>query len=63
MIVKQAELASGETRRICWLEDRYTIGDSVTLKNSDEPDRLWLVLDTFGRTELQSIPRGWNNNI
>lgn len=63
MIVRQMDLASGDSRMTVWLEDRATPGDFVTLKNSDDPLRRWRVLDTFGACELSSINRGWNNNI
>lgn len=60
----QASLRSGTAVRVCWLPARVRRGDRVTLKNSEEPSRLWDVswVSTTQR-ELDEINRGWNNNI
>lgn len=63
MNVRQMTLRSGSTWLTCWLEDKAAVGQLVTLKNSDEPDRLWEVVDKYAVTALSSINRGWNNNI
>ena len=36
-------LADGSTWRHCWVNKRVKLGDRITLKNSDEPDRFWEV--------------------
>jgi hypothetical protein len=57
------DLRSGATRLTAWLEDKARVGQFVTLKNSDEPGRMWEVVDKYASVELSSINRGWNNNI
>lgn len=59
----QVDLRSDTRYRTCWVEPRVKVGDQITLKNSDEPTRLWDVL-RVGEARLASdIKRGWNNNI
>jgi hypothetical protein len=62
--VIQVQLVSGSTHLTCWVEAKVGCGNIITLKNSDEPERLWSVkaIDS-GPVELDSVNRGWNNNI
>ena len=58
------ETINGYRTETCWLEDgRAKDGDYLTLKDSDEPDRLWKVLKTFSAVDSSHINRGWKNNI
>jgi hypothetical protein len=61
--VQQVCLQSGPTQRICWVDEKCNPGDVITLKNSDEPDRKWMVTHSYGTQKLMHINRGWNNNI
>lgn len=49
-----------------WVNDRpdLKLGVFITLKNSDEPERLWEVV-TISEMSIHDydINRGWNNNI
>lgn len=59
----QADLRSGASVRTCWLEDRIRPGDSVTLKNSEDPQRWWDVVRTGSPQPAETINRGWHNDI
>lgn len=60
----QVELRDGTAIRTCWVEARVKVGDSITLRNCEEPARLWRVMGiSTVRKRLTEIPRGWNNNI
>lgn len=60
----QANLRSGTTVRTCWLQQGVRVGNQVTLKNSEEPERLWDVTWVGSKAiELSDLNRGWNNNI
>jgi hypothetical protein len=41
----QVHLESGATRLTCWVDQRkpFRVGNLITLKNSDDSDRLWTV--------------------
>lgn len=62
-LVVQAQLRSGTTHRTAWIEPRAKVGDQVTLKNSEDPDRLWDVVELSEPQRAGDINRGWNNNI
>jgi len=58
---RQARLRSGATERTCWVRTDVRQGNRVTLKNSEEPDRLWDVTWAGTSTrELSEINQGWN---
>ena len=60
----QVTLRSGETTRVCWLEEGVKTGNRVTLKNAEDSQRLWEVTWVSKTSrQLDEIPRGWNNNI
>lgn len=62
--VIQVRLRSGAAVRTCWVENRVKPGDSLTLKNSEDPARWWDVMAVDSApTAPGSINRGWNNNI
>lgn len=48
----RVHLESGTTHLDCWVDKKVKVGDQVTLKNSDEPDRWWDVI---------TIAEGWRN--
>ena len=62
-MLRQDELRSGTTVRTCWLEARIKVGDSVRLKNSEDPQRWWSVVRTGEPQAADTINRGWHNNI
>lgn len=42
----------------------FKVGDHITLRGSEDPEKLWLVTWRSQTTRpSDSIPRGWNNNI
>lgn len=59
--VVQVELQSGTTRRTCWLsrEKKFKVGDAVTLKNSEEPTRLWAVRSVSEPKDAGDIHADW----
>lgn len=61
-MVRQAHLSSGTTRRTCWVpvEKRPTVGCLVTLRNSEEPERLWTVLSLSEPKDAALIHDDWN---
>ncbi len=63
MMVTQARLESGTSTMTCWIDKTIKPGDEVTLKNSDDPQQWWTVVDTYATLDVSSINRGWNNNI
>lgn len=47
-----------------WLEDgRAKIGDSVTLKDTDEPNRLWEICEAYGATDNLKDHRDFGESI
>jgi hypothetical protein len=44
MKLVQCKLQSENTYTTAWLENKVKIGNLVTLKDTDEPQRLWKVL-------------------
>lgn len=56
----------GVSLQTVWVNDRpdLKLGVFITLKNSDEPERLWEVV-TISEMSIHDydINRGWNNNI
>jgi hypothetical protein len=48
------ELESGTTRLTCWVDRPVAVGESVTLKTSDEPDRWWTVARTFSQVKTKA---------
>lgn len=61
--VVQVDLVSGESRRTCWVEPKVRVGTSITLKDSDEPDRFWTVVRVGGEALRSSLKTDWHNNI
>jgi hypothetical protein len=47
----------GATIRTCWVDKHVKLGDKITLKNSEEPERLWSVAMVFGGRPPE---RGWH---
>jgi hypothetical protein len=61
--VVQVDLRSGTSVLTCWVEPKVKPGDRITLKDSDEPQRLWGVVRVGPPQAASSINRAWNNNI
>lgn len=55
----QVDLRSGDRLLTCWVEPKVKVGDSITLKDTDEPERLWLVLRVGIEQKATDIKRGW----
>jgi hypothetical protein len=55
-----AELASGTARRSCWVDRKVKAGDRVTLRDSEEPERLWDVLSVGAPKLTSDINHGWH---
>ncbi len=61
--MRQFQLRSGQTYTTCWLEDdpRLKVGNKVTLKTSDDPNRWWGIMQrSENTTEFGQINRVWN---
>lgn len=58
MKMQQTELASGNSRMICWLprDSRVKVGTVISLAKSD--DR-WRVLNQYSALDAEEINRGW----
>lgn len=42
----------------------FKVGDHVTLKDSEDPAKMWLVTwKAASSRPTASVPRGWHNNI
>jgi hypothetical protein len=39
----QVELRSGDSHRYCYVDQPVKVGNEITLKDSEEPERLWEV--------------------
>lgn len=39
------------------------VGNTVTLKSSEEPDKVWTILNVHETLNRADINYGWNNNI
>jgi hypothetical protein len=56
----QAALVSGDTHRYCWVDEPVKVGNLITLKDSDEPERQWEVTWVGGRWHHSHINTdGW----
>jgi hypothetical protein len=53
----------GYLRQTCWVEPKVKVGDSVTLKDTPEPQRLWEVMRVGQVQSASDIKRGWSNNV
>jgi hypothetical protein len=54
----QVRLCSGATERTCWVDrPGLRTGQVITLKNSEDPDQRWTVLNVY--TEGTPPDRGW----
>lgn len=53
----QVRLRSGDTEMTCWVDRSVRDGQMITLKDSENPDRLWLVLEVS--TTGTPPGRGW----
>lgn len=65
-VILQSEYELGTSEQTVWVDDRpdLKLGVYITLKNSEDPERLWKVTN-ISEMSIQSydINRGWNNNI
>jgi hypothetical protein len=64
MMKQQVELKSGTLTMVTWVEaNKVKVGNVITLKNFDDPDREWRVMSVGEAKDSSEIYRGWNNNI
>lgn len=62
--IVQAELRSGTAYLMCWIDEgKAKVGDLITLKDHDNPRKLWTILSFGAIKEKSEINRGWSNNI
>ena len=60
--VVQVVLQSERSHRTCWLDTskKFQVGDELTLKNSEEPERRWRV-NTIGEPkDASEVRTDWN---
>jgi hypothetical protein len=57
----QVRLESGATRLTCWVDRRkpFRVGNVITLKNSDDSDRLWTVRSIGEPKDTATIRTDW----
>jgi hypothetical protein len=56
----QVDLRSEDRVLTCWVEPRVKVGDVITLKNSQQPGRLWSVTRVGEPRSSTAIKRGWD---
>ena len=66
--MKQCRIRSGKLKDIVWLDKDPKEGMYVTLKDSDDPERLWFIEEVFStektKSELDKYShRTYHNNI
>lgn len=66
--MKQCRIRSGKLRDVVWLDRDPKVGMSVTLKDSDDPDRLWYIEEVYQTQKTkeqleQKSYRKFKNNI
>lgn len=61
----QVSLQADNRHLVTWLaaDKRLKPGNTVTLKDYEDPKLVWKILHVGEPTEASSINRGWNNNI
>lgn len=55
----QVTLQSDNAMLTCWVEPKVTAGNYITLKDSDDPHRLWKVLSVGEPKEVSEIKTRW----
>jgi hypothetical protein len=57
----QVRLESGATRLTCWVDRRkpFRVGNLITLRNSDDSDRLWTVRSIGEPKDAAMIRKDW----
>ena len=56
----QVDLRSDDRLLTCWVAPKVKVGDQITLKDSEEPERRWDVLRVGEARAAGDIKRGWN---
>ena len=61
-VLIQVALESGTTRLTCWVDGdrKVRVGNVITLKNSDEPARRWVVRTLSEPRPATTIHTDWN---
>lgn len=62
MKLVQVKLKSDNKLMTAWVEAKVKVGNLITLKDTDEPQRKWKVLSVGREHDRSDIKRGWNNN-
>lgn len=61
-MLTQVDLRSDNRLLTCWVEPKVVVGNRITLKDTDEPERLWEVLRVGVKQKATDVKRGWDNN-
>ncbi len=60
-LLVQVKLRDGETERVRFIDNaKVKKGSKVTLKNSEDPKRRWLVLDVYSEIPADQIHSDWH---
>lgn len=59
--MRQVSLRDGDSRTVTWLPDdkRLRVGTRVTLKDSEDPSRLWTITGRSEPKDSSQIHRDW----
>jgi hypothetical protein len=57
----QVTLVDGNSHRVCWVptEKGPKLGSKITLKNSEDPERLWSVMTIGESAESSNLHTDW----
>lgn len=55
----QVKLRDGTTVLTCWVDRVVKVGDRVTLKHSENPDRWWTVVTVSAETRERPPHQPW----
>jgi len=60
-VLVQVALESGTSRLTCWIDGdrKVRVGNVITLKNSDDPSRRWLVRTLGEARDSRAIHSDW----
>ena len=56
------QLEDQETYRVTWIEEKYAkIGKRITLKDSENPDQIWVVSEVWSRMPTEEVKENERN--
>ena len=63
MLMQQYKLQNGSSQLVCWLEEgQVKPGYKVQLKNTDDPELWWDVVEAYTKQELADIKGAHNSH-